>query len=155
MRGLETIIRDHPLFKDLRDATIKYIAECGTNVVFEAGTVIAREGEEANAFYLIRDGKVAIQVSTPNQGPVTLQTVGANDIIGWSWLFPPYLWCYDIKAIKKTRVIALDGRCLRNKCEKDHDLGYRLMKRFSQLIAHRLQATRMQVLDVYNPSARS
>ena len=97
----------------------------------------------------MRSGKITVEAFVPNRGPIILQTIASNDIVGWSWLFPPYQWCYDIKAIERTRVIAFDGRCLRGKCEEDPALGYELMKRFSHVMVRRLRATRMQVLDVY------
>ncbi len=149
MKDLEEIIAKHVLLQEFEPDTIKLIAGCAKNVVFDAGETIATEGSPADFFYLIRSGKVAVQTFVPNRGPIILQTIGPEDIMGWSWLFPPYKWCYDIKAVEQTRTIAFDGRCLRQKCEEDHDLGYQLMKRFSQVMVRRLQATRMQVLDVY------
>lgn len=149
MRGLETLLEEHAFFADLDPAAIKFIATCGENVVFDSGDFIAHEGESADKFYIIREGKVAVQMHAPNRGAITLQTLDAGEVVGWSWLFPPYEWCFDIKALQPTRAIALDGRCLRKKCEEDHELGYQLMKRFSQFMVQRIKATRMQVLDVY------
>jgi CRP/FNR family transcriptional regulator, cyclic AMP receptor protein len=70
-------------------------------------------------------------------------------VLGWSWLFPPYRWHFDASASAETSAVVLDGACLRGKCEDDASLGYRLMKRFAQLIQQRLQETRLQLLDVY------
>jgi hypothetical protein len=75
--------------------------------------------------------------------------LGEGEILGWSWLIPPYNWHFDARAVELTRAIALDGKCLRNKCEQDHDLGYELLKRFAHIMEQRLQATRLQLLDVY------
>lgn len=149
MRGLETILEKHAFFAGLDPAVLTFIAECGKNVVFDAGEFIAHEGADAEQFYIIREGKVAVQIHAPDRGGITLQTIGPGEILGWSWLFPPYEWCFDIKAIEATRAVALDGRCLRRKCESDHELGYEMMKRFSEFMVHRLKATRMQVLDIY------
>jgi CRP-like cAMP-binding protein len=115
----------------------------------DAGKMIHREGEEANHFYLIRSGKVTLQIMTPNKGPVIIETLHEGDILGWSWLVPPYTWRFEARALDLTRMIALDGKCLRNKCEADHHLGYELFKRFADIMMRQLESTRLQLLDVY------
>jgi CRP-like cAMP-binding protein len=146
---LEPILAEHPFFKDLDPRYLQLIVGCASNVRFEAGQFIFREGDEANQFYLIRHGSASIEVFVPERGPLMIQTLGEGDVLGWSWLFPPYRWVFDARAITLTRAIALDGACLRRKCEEDHELGYELLKRFAQIIMERLQATRLQLLDVY------
>lgn len=149
MRTLETILAEHPFFEGLPDKHLKVIVGCASNVSFEEGETIFREGEEANRFYLIRQGRVALEVYAAGIGTITIQTLDAGDILGWSWLVPPYRWHFDARAVEPVRAIALDGECLRRKCEDDHDLGYELLKRFAEIITQRLQATRLQLLDVY------
>lgn len=149
METLERILAEHPFFAGLDARYIQLIVGCATNVRFDAGQFIFREGEEANEFYIIRHGKVALEIFVPGRGPVIIQTLGEGEILGWSWLIPPYHWRFDARAVELTRAIALDGRCLRAKCEDDHDLGYELLKRFAHIIEQRLQATRLQLLDVY------
>ena len=113
------------------------------------GQYLFREDDPADWFYLIRHGRVALAVMMPGRGSITFQTVGVGEIVGVSWLVPPYRWTYDAKAIELTRAIAMDAGCLRGKCEQDHDLGYEVMKRFVPILVERLQATRLQILDVY------
>lgn len=149
METLERILAEHPFFAGLDARHIQLIVGCATNVRFDAGQFIFREGEEANEFYVIRHGKVALEIFVPGRGPVTIQTLGEGEILGWSWLIPPYHWHFNARAIELTRAIALDGKCLRAKCEDDHDLGYELLKRFAHIVEQRLQATRLQLLDVY------
>jgi CRP-like cAMP-binding protein len=98
---------------------------------------------------MIRQGKVAIQIQAAERGPITVQTLGEGDVLGWSWLIPPYRWRFDARATELTRAIALDGKCLRTKSEEDHNLGYELLRRFSSIIVQRLEAARLQLLDVY------
>jgi CRP-like cAMP-binding protein len=107
----------------------------------------------ANQFYLLRHGKVALQISVPERGSVTIETMEAGEVCGWSWLLPPYRWHFDVQALDLTRALVFDGQCLRTKCEADHDLGYALMQRFAQVIVQRLQATRLQLLDLYGVHA--
>jgi CRP/FNR family cyclic AMP-dependent transcriptional regulator len=146
---LEPIIAQHPFLQGLEAQYMKLIVGCASNVRFKAGQYLFREGEEANQFYMIRQGKVALQIPTPQRMAITLQTVGQGDILGWSWLIPPYRWRFDAKALELTRAIGLDGKCLRTKSEEDHNLGYELLKRFSKVMVEGLEAARLQLLDLY------
>lgn len=149
METLETILSEHPFFRGLEPRYLALAVGCATNVRFKEGEFIFREGEEANQFYLIREGRVALEVFAPNRGTVTIHTMEAGEILGWSWLIPPYHWRTDARAIEATRAIGLDGKCLREKCEQDHDLGYELLKRFAHILGRRLDAADLQLLDVY------
>ncbi|MEK6570694.1 MAG: cyclic nucleotide-binding domain-containing protein [Bacteroidota bacterium] len=149
METLEPILAEHPFLKGLESRHLQLIVGCASNVRFDAGQFIFREGEEANQFYIIRKGKVALDVHSPERGSIIIDTLGDGEVLGWSWLIPPYHWRFDAHAVELTRAIALDGKCLRNKCEEDHGLGYELLKRFAHIIEQRLQATRLQLLDVY------
>ncbi len=149
METLERVIAEHPFLKDLAPEHLRLIAGCASNVRFKAGQFLFGEGEEADKFYMIRQGKVALQIPASPRSAITLQTIGEGEILGWSWLIPPYRWRFDARALELTRAIALDGKCLRTKSEEDHNLGYELLKRFSQVITERLEATRLQLLDVY------
>jgi CRP/FNR family transcriptional regulator, cyclic AMP receptor protein len=149
MESLERIIAEHPFFAGLESYYTGLLVGCGANVRFHPGNYIFKEGEEANEFYLIRSGKVALELFAPQHKPIVVETLEDGDILGWSWLLPPYLWKFHAHATQDTRAIALDGKCLRTKCEQNHDLGYEVLKRFAQIMERRLEATRMQLLDVY------
>ena len=149
MQTLEPILAQHPFFQDLKPAYRELIVGCAGNVRFRAGEFLFHEGEAANQFYLIRHGRVALQVFIPGQGPTTIATIEAGEVLGWSWLFPPHRWHFDAQAMNLVRAVGFDGECLRNKCEADHDLGYDLMQRFARIMVQRLQATRLQLLDLY------
>lgn len=149
METLEPILVQHPFFQDIDATHQRLLVGCASNVRFAAGADLFREGDAADQFYLIRHGRVALQVFIPGQGRITLETIEAGDVLGWSWLFPPYRWHFDAQALELTRAIAFDGGCLRAKCDDDHHLGYTLMQRFARIMMQRLQATRLQLLDVY------
>ncbi|HKH98247.1 MAG TPA: cyclic nucleotide-binding domain-containing protein [Candidatus Sulfotelmatobacter sp.] len=149
METLERIIAEHPFFAGLESYYTGLLVGCGANVHFQPGAYIFKEGEEANEFYLIRSGRVALEIFAPQHKPLVVETLEEGDILGWSWLLPPYLWKFHAHAVQDTRAIALDGKCLRTKCEQNHDLGYEVLKRFAQIMERRLEATRMQLLDVY------
>jgi CRP/FNR family cyclic AMP-dependent transcriptional regulator len=153
METLEPILAAHPFLKGLELSYLKLLVGCASNVRFSGGQYLFREGQEANEFYMIRQGRVAIETHAAERGAITIQTVGEGEVLGWSWLIPPYRWRFDGKALELTRAIALDGKCLRTKSEEDHNLGYELLKRFSKIIVERLEATRLQLLDVYKVSS--
>jgi CRP-like cAMP-binding protein len=149
MEGLERIVSEHRFFAGLNQEFVDLVTGCCMNVRFDAGQFLLREGEAADRIYLIRHGRVALQISAPGRGEIVFQTLGEGELVGVSWLIPPYRWSHDAKALELVRAIAIDAKCLRNKSEADHSLGYEMMKRFVPVLVERLQATRMQILDVY------
>ena len=149
MESLEKILTQHPFVVGLPSEHIQLIVGCAKNVVFEPGKYLFKENEEANSFYIIRSGKVALEIYSPEVGSIIIQTLGEGDIIGWSWMIPPYQWRFDARAVELTRVIELDGTCLRNKCEIDPKLGYEIMKRLANVFEQRIHAMRIQLLDLY------
>lgn len=150
MQTLEPILAEHPFFKGLKPEYLQFITGCASNVRFDTGSYIFHEGEDASQFYLIREGKVALELFAAQHGPITIETIEAGEVLGWSWLFPPYRWHFSGHVFEPTHAIALDGKCLRAKGEENHDLGYELMKRVAQIMMERLQATRIRLLDIYS-----
>jgi len=149
METLEPILAAHPFFKGLAPEYLKLVVGCASNVRFEPEDLIYKEGDPADKFYLIRSGRVGLEIHLPHKGYITIQTITEGDILGWSWIIPPYKTRFTARAYELTRAIALDGKCLRGKCETDHELGYEFYKRFGDIIVQRLHATRLQLLDVY------
>jgi len=146
---LASVLVDQPFFKGIPPEKLARIAECAHEVTFAAGDYLFREGDPANHFYFLTRGQVALQIHVPGRGEHTIQTVAEADVLGWSWLFPPYRWHFDGRALMLIRAIDFNALCLRGKCDEDHDLGYALMQRFGLVLFERLQATRLQLLDVY------
>ncbi|MBI5668590.1 MAG: cyclic nucleotide-binding domain-containing protein [Chloroflexi bacterium] len=149
MQTFAEILKETRFFKDLNPEYIELLAGCGSNARFDPGDYIFKEGGDADTFYLIRHGQVALEVHDPRRGQIVVDTLHEDDILGWSWLFPPYKWHYSARAMSLTRGVAMDGKCLRGKCDMDTALGYELMKRFAVIMVDRLQATRLQVLNIY------
>jgi len=146
---LEPVLTEHPFLKGLEPRYLKLIVGCASNVRFKADQFLFHEGEDADRFYMIRQGKVAVEIRAAKRASIIIQTVGEGEVLGWSWLIPPFRWRFAARAVELTRAIALDGKCLRTKSEEDHNLGYELLKRFCDIIVERLDATRLQLLDVY------
>ena len=149
METLRGILSEHAFFKDFPARHLELIVGCASNVCFDAETFIFHEGEAAEKFFLIREGKVALQITSERRGALNIQTLGPGEILGWSWLLPPYLWKLAAKVIDPTRALAIDGHCLRDKAAQDHDLGYELLIRFSRVFVKRLESIRLQLANVY------
>jgi len=148
--AIEQLLIDQPFLQGIPPTKLAAMAECAHLVTFRAGEYFFHEGEPADHFYIITHGQAALEVHVPGRGPQIIQTVSANEVVGWSWLFPPYRWHLDGRAQTLIRAIDFNGLCLRGKCDSDHDLGYELMTRFAQTIVTRLQATRLQLIEAYD-----
>lgn len=148
MRALDTILIEHPFFRGLELGLSKAIAGCGKQIRIEKGTYLYRQGESADTFYILRHGRIGLELRDPH-GPVLFHTEHPGDVINASWIVPPYRCNSDARALETSVAIALDAACLRGKCEEDHHLGYELMKRFIPVLVQRLTEARFQVLDVY------
>ena len=153
IESLGKIVGAHRLFAGLAPEFLETVAGCGTNFRFKTGEFLAREGQEFDQIYLIREGTIGMEISAPGKGRLTFMTAGPDEVVGLSWLVPPYRWTYDVHAHSDIRAIGLDAACLRRKCEADPTLGYDVMKRFMPVVVDRLHATRLQMLDVYGPNA--
>ncbi len=146
---VEQGLKEHPFFKEIDSALLKPLITCASHVNYRAGDIIYREDDTADSFLLITHGKVSIDIFVPGQGPLTIQTVGAGEVLGWSWLLPPYRRRFDARALELTRGIVLESSCLRDMMEQDNQLGYELLKRFFQVVVDRLKATSIKLLDIY------
>jgi len=155
MQGIEGLLAEVPVFAGLGVRELETVAGCGHNVRFEAGRQLFREGDAADTFYVVRHGSVALETYVPARGPMMIETIESGEVIGWSWLFEPYRWHFDARALTQVRATAFDGACLRGKCDADPALGYALMRRFAQVMIERLQWTRLRLLDLYGDGNRS
>lgn len=149
VRDLAESLGDHPFLSDMSENLVKTLTSCASNVMIPEDTYVFKEGEEARTFYLIKSGRVALKIQAGEKGSIGIETVGPGEVLGWSWLISPYRWHFDAYAVEGVRAFAIDGTCLRKKCETDHDFGYEMLRRFSEVLERRLGATRFQLLDVY------
>jgi CRP-like cAMP-binding protein len=146
---LEANVAAHPFLIGMGAHHIRLLADCAIRTEFERDHVIFREGETANRFYLIEAGKVALESSTDAEKAVAIDNIGDGDLLGWSWLFPPYVWHFSARAVEPTTAIFFYGTVLRDYCEKDPTLGYELFKRMSEVMTRRLQSARTRLLQAY------
>lgn len=148
---MRDLLAGEAVFAGLEPDDLDLLAGCARNVRFDAGSLLAREDEPADGFYLVRHGRLAIELHAPG-GPLVVDSAVAGDVVGWSWLFPPNRWTADVRAVEPARVVAVDGRCLRDKCEVDPAFGYRIMRCFTRVMTERIEALRIRLLDLYGAS---
>ena len=146
---MATRVALHPFLAGLDRAQLALLTDCAMVVRFAAGETIFREGELANRFYLIESGKVILESSGALGNPVVIDTIGAGDLLGWSWMFPPYVWHFTARAVERVTAIFFYGTILREYCERDHALGYELFKRMGAVMIKRLQAAREKMVAIH------
>lgn len=149
IRSIADYLSSHPFFAGVDAGSIAELAGCAINKHVHAGEYLFREGGAAEHFYVITRGRIALELFSPASGPHVLDSAGEGEVLDWPWLIPPHRWFFDGRAVEETSVVSLDAACLRTKCEADPKLGYALTQRAAQTMSHRLQATRVRLLDVY------
>lgn len=149
VEGLDVLMKEHPFFEGMDDDMRAFVAGCAANERFDAGAYLFHEGDDADKIYLIRHGSVAIEVHVPSREPIVVETLGEGEVVGWSWMLPPYKRSFDARAVSLIRAVSLDATCLRKKMDEDHSVGYQMYKRFAPVMADRLAAARLQMIDMY------
>jgi CRP-like cAMP-binding protein len=149
---LKSRLMAHPFLTGMSSHHVEVLATSAALKQFQKDEVIFRAGQPANGFYLIEGGEVAIEGSVFEHGAISTDSVSAGEPLGWSWLFPPYLWHYDARAIEPTTAFFLDGAILHQACKEDLTLGHELFKRMSQVMVRRLQASRAKLIEALKPT---
>jgi CRP-like cAMP-binding protein len=142
---------EHPFFQGMSEEDVRTIADCGSEASFEPGQIIFRQNEEAIRFFVITEGTISLEIQSGETEPLVIQTRGANSVLGWSWIFPGEEWKFNARVIDPVKAVVINTPCLRKKIEQDTALGYELLQRFAEIMVERLQATRMQLMDIYRP----
>ncbi len=145
-------IAEQPFLLGLSEHHVRLLADCAVRVTFESEQVLFREGETANRFYLIERGEVVLESTTAGGQAIVIDTIGNGDLLGWSWLFAPYVWRFTARATKPTIAMFFYGTVLREYCETDHTLGYELLKRMSEVMTRRLQSARVKLSEAHAAS---
>src|ERR1041385_8413084 len=149
MDALESLIVKHPFLSGLDPHFYHFFNECAFLRRYAPGQEIFHERGNAERFYLIQSGKVALETFVPGRGMVTIQTLEPGEALGWSWLFPPRQWHFSASATEPTELVAFDAAHLRGKLEENRDFANELIRRVASILLERLQGTREQLIDVY------
>ena len=147
VKAVESVIAEHPFLRGLKPEHLRLLADSAMRMHYEAGELIFGEGDPANRFYLIEKGHVSLESQGRDEAPVAVEVIGPGDVLGWSWLFPPYYWHFDARALEPASAIFFYGTRLRDQCARDHSFGFEMMKRMTHVVIQRLQATRKQLLS--------
>jgi CRP/FNR family transcriptional regulator, cyclic AMP receptor protein len=148
-KDLKHILEGHAFLKDLPSRYLDLLVGCASNHRFEDGSYLFHIGQPADKFYLIRSGRVGLELEMTHRQPVVVQTLDAGEFLGWSWLLPPYQWHFSARANGQVLALAFDAKCIREKMAKDHELGYEMFRRFAEVISQRLVHTLPQILGMY------
>jgi len=139
-----------PFFKGMKNEHIELLSQHMEKDAFKVNEYIVKEGEPASKFFLILKGRVSIEMLSSEGKPFSIQTLTTGDIVGWSWMIPPYLSQFSVRALEATEMLVMDGELLKKKSEKNHEFGYELLKRLVSIFVQRLQATRQHLIALYN-----
>lgn len=142
-------LKQQKIIEELSDQHIEFLSGCTKNVRYKEGDYLFREGDEADWLYMVRSGKISLEIHDAQRGAIVLETLHAGELIGWATIFPPYRWHADARAVKDTLVFAVDGACLRQKLDGDHDFGYAFTRMMLREAHRRLERARLQALDVF------
>jgi CRP-like cAMP-binding protein len=144
-------LRDHPFLKGMVPLAVDLFASFSSEKRITAGEYLFHEGGTAETFYLIRNGRVSIEVRPPSGDAVIVEAVGDGEVVGWSWAIPPYRWTFDARATRETDAYAVDALALREACDADPTLGYDVARRVIGVMSSRLHFARVRLLDLYGP----
>ncbi len=143
------VLRNHPFFEGFAPAFVRAISAKSAERRFEVDQLLAKEGTDAATFYVVLEGKIALELGSADRPHLTVQTVGPGEVLGWSWLVPPHRWRFDARALKASRVVALDAEVLRRTLRAHPAWGFQFLVRFLPVLAERLENTRVQLMDLH------
>lgn len=150
-QSIEDYLPTHAFFSELDDNFMKFLSDSATELKIKKGDVLFQQGERADKFYLLRNGQVSVQVPALMGPMLEIQTLGEDQILGWSWLIPPYRWNFQARALEDSDLLEFDGSAILARCEEGPKFGYELLKRFAALMSERLDAARQKMMDEWNP----
>ena len=150
-QSTEDYLSTHTFFSGLNDNFMKFLSNAATELQIKKGDVLFQQGDSADKFFLLRKGQVSIQVPALVGPALDIQTLGENQLLGWSWLIPPYRWNFLARAVEDSDLLEFDGSAILARCEEDSEFGYELFKRFASLMSERLDAARQKMMDQWNP----
>jgi len=150
-QSIEDYLSGHAFFSKMDSSYLKFLSDSVTELRIKKGDVLFKHGNRADKFYLLRNGQISIQVPALMGPTLEIQTLGEDQILGWSWLIPPYMWSFQARAMEDSDLLEFDGSAILARCEEDPNFGYELFKRFAALMSERLDAARQKMMDEWNP----
>jgi CRP/FNR family transcriptional regulator, cyclic AMP receptor protein len=145
-------LSSHEFFSGFSDDALKFLCECSNTHEIKKGQILFRQGESADKFYVLRNGLISIQMPAIIGPNLEIQTLGTNQVLGWSWLIPPFKWNFQAMAEEDSELLMFDGTAILARCEQEPRFGYELLKKFAELMSMRLDAARQKMMDEWNPA---
>ncbi len=149
MENLVPVLAEHPFFQGFDPKYLELLQDCASLATFKANQLICSEGQPAQAFILLRSGRVAVEIHRPRRGTMIVQTLGEGDLLGWSWFGEPKVWTFDARALELTRALVLDATCVLQVCETHPDFEVQFLRRFSKVLAGKIKTLKLQLVDFY------
>ncbi len=149
--SIEDYLSTHKFFSGLDESSMKFLSESATRILIKRDDVLFQQGESADKFYLLLNGRVSVQVPALVGPALEMQSLGKDQMLGWSWLIPPYRWNFQARVVEDSELLEFDGGAILARCEEDPKFGYQLLKRFAALMSERLDAARQNMMDHWNP----
>jgi CRP/FNR family transcriptional regulator, cyclic AMP receptor protein len=140
------VLEQHPFARELGAQQVRKLAGCAIERTFETGEYLWRQGEASDWLFLLRSGEVSLEISVPNEGPLTVETFHEGEAIGWAWFEPPYRCQFDARAATPVKTLALPGACVREQCERDNALAHRVFRQLAGAMAHGLERVRLKLV---------
>ena len=144
-------LRGTPVFSGLSDDVLKFLSECSGARAIRKGQILFQQGENADKFFVVRHGRITIRMPAIMGPSLEIQTLGNDQVLGWSWLIAPYKWNFQAMAEEDSELLQFDGAAILARCEQDPKFGYELFKKFAGLMSMRLDAARLKMMDEWNP----
>ena len=141
----------HEFFSEFSDDVLKFLCECSSMREIKKGQILFLQGEHADKFYVVRSGRISLQMPAIMGPTLEIQTVDEDQVLGWSWLISPYQWNFQTKAEDDSELLQFDGAAILAQCELDPKLGFELVKKFAALMSVGLNAARLKMMDEWNP----
>jgi CRP-like cAMP-binding protein len=141
----------HEFFSEFSGDSLKFLCECASIREINKGQILFRQGEKADKFYVVLNGRISIEMPAIMGPTLVIQTLGENQVLGWSWLIPPYKWNFQTEAAEDSKLLQFDGAAILAKCEKEPAFGYEVLKKFAGLMSVRLNAAPQKMMDEWNP----
>lgn len=145
-------LSSHEFFSGFNDDILKFLCECSSMHEIKKGQILFRQGENADKFYVLRNGCISIQMPAIMGPNLEIQALGKGQVLGWSWLIPPFKWSFQAMAEEDSELLMFDGTAILARCEREPKFGYELLKKFAALMSMRLDAARQKMMDEWNPA---
>ncbi len=142
----------HEFFSEFNADDLKFLCECSSTYEIKMGQILFRQGEKADRFYVVRNGRISLQMPAIMGPTLEIQPLDNDQILGWSWLISPYKWNFQAKAEEDSELLQFDGAALLARCEQEPKFGYELLKKFAALMSEGLNAARQKMMDEWNPA---